>query len=87
LVKKYTLRNAQLIGDINDEMGWWYCFKENQKKFNQKFSQRLKSTKIDINPKSKPSNKANVIVKETKIGRNELCPCNSGKKYKKCCGK
>ena len=22
-----------------------------------------------------------------KIGRNELCPCNSGKKYKRCCGK
>jgi len=22
-----------------------------------------------------------------KIGRNDLCPCNSGKKYKKCCGK
>jgi hypothetical protein len=22
-----------------------------------------------------------------KIGRNELCKCNSGKKYKKCCGK
>ena len=21
-----------------------------------------------------------------KIGRNELCPCGSGKKYKKCCG-
>ena len=21
----------------------------------------------------------------TKIGRNDLCPCNSGKKYKKCC--
>ncbi len=21
-----------------------------------------------------------------KIGRNELCPCNSGRKYKKCCG-
>ena len=20
-----------------------------------------------------------------KIGRNELCPCNSGKKFKKCC--
>ncbi len=20
-----------------------------------------------------------------KIGRNQLCPCNSGKKYKKCC--
>ena len=22
-----------------------------------------------------------------KIGRNDRCPCNSGKKYKKCCGK
>lgn len=22
-----------------------------------------------------------------KIGRNDLCPCNSGKKYKQCCGK
>ena len=22
---------------------------------------------------------------ETRIGRNELCPCGSGKKYKKCC--
>ncbi|PCH50686.1 MAG: hypothetical protein COC17_03685 [Hyphomicrobiales bacterium] len=25
--------------------------------------------------------------KQKKIGRNELCPCRSGKKYKKCCGK
>ena len=24
---------------------------------------------------------------EVKIGRNEACPCGSGKKYKKCCGK
>jgi preprotein translocase subunit SecA len=27
------------------------------------------------------------IVKEKKIGRNDPCPCGSGKKYKKCCGK
>lgn len=26
------------------------------------------------------------IVKRIKIGRNEPCPCGSGKKYKKCCG-
>jgi len=24
---------------------------------------------------------------EEKVGRNDLCPCGSGKKYKKCCGK
>ncbi|MDD3765857.1 MAG: preprotein translocase subunit SecA [Eubacteriales bacterium] len=26
------------------------------------------------------------VVKGKKIGRNEPCPCGSGKKYKKCCG-
>ena len=25
--------------------------------------------------------------KATKVGRNQLCPCGSGKKYKQCCGK
>jgi hypothetical protein len=28
-----------------------------------------------------------VPVKKEKIGRNDPCPCGSGKKYKKCCGK
>lgn len=27
------------------------------------------------------------VRKEPKIGRNDPCPCGSGKKYKKCCGK
>lgn len=27
------------------------------------------------------------IVAKTKIGRNDPCPCGSGKKYKDCCGK
>jgi preprotein translocase subunit SecA len=27
-----------------------------------------------------------VVRKQKKIGRNEPCPCGSGKKYKKCCG-
>lgn len=31
--------------------------------------------------------KAGTIVNEEKIGRNDPCPCGSGKKYKKCCGK
>jgi SWIM/SEC-C metal-binding protein len=26
------------------------------------------------------------IVKSKKIGRNDPCPCGSGKKHKKCCG-
>lgn len=27
------------------------------------------------------------VVKGKKIGRNEPCPCGSGKKYKNCCGR
>ena len=30
---------------------------------------------------------AKVQKKSTKVGRNEPCPCGSGKKYKQCCGK
>ena len=32
-------------------------------------------------PKARP-----VTREEPKVGRNDLCPCGSGKKYKQCCG-
>lgn len=28
-----------------------------------------------------------IKLEKPKVGRNDLCPCGSGKKYKKCCGK
>lgn len=31
--------------------------------------------------------KSKTVVKGKKIGRNDPCPCGSGKKYKKCCGR
>lgn len=30
-------------------------------------------------------NKSKTVVKSKKIGRNDVCPCGSGKKYKQCC--
>jgi len=35
---------------------------------------------------SKKQNEKFEEISTKKIGRNELCPCNSGKKYKHCCG-
>ena len=35
---------------------------------------------------SAESNQEPFLRNEPKIGRNELCPCGSGNKYKKCCG-
>ena len=34
----------------------------------------------------KEQKRSTTVVKDSKIGRNDLCPCGSGKKYKKCCG-
>lgn len=35
----------------------------------------------------KEQKKSGTIVKGPKVGRNDPCPCGSGLKYKKCCGK
>ena len=35
----------------------------------------------------KESKLSTTVVKPAKVGRNEPCPCGSGKKYKQCCGK
>jgi len=35
----------------------------------------------------KEQKKSGTVVKEKKVGRNDPCPCGSGKKYKFCCGK
>lgn len=35
----------------------------------------------------KEQKESGTIRKGKKVGRNDPCPCGSGKKYKKCCGK
>lgn len=46
----------------------------------------LKETFSNLAPDTKLSLPAPTVVKKVKIGRNDPCPCGSGKKYKKCCG-
>ena len=31
--------------------------------------------------------KSGTVIKDKKVGRNDPCPCGSGKKYKKCCSR
>lgn len=35
---------------------------------------------------TKEQRRSGTVYKEQQTGRNEPCPCGSGKKYKKCCG-
>jgi hypothetical protein len=62
----------RLIDDVEKEIGWWACFEENKGKWD--------SAQVNFRPP--PVRKAQV-----KVGRNDSCPCGSGKKFKKCCGK
>jgi preprotein translocase subunit SecA len=41
----------------------------------------LEETKVSQQPMA-----TTVSRTEEKVGRNDPCPCGSGKKYKKCCG-
>ena len=44
-------------------------------------AQQLAEGNAPVQPKTQP------VRVEKKVGRNELCPCGSGKKYKQCHGK
>ncbi len=46
-----------------------------------------KARNITYGAPEKSEAKRQPVITSQKIGRNDPCPCGSGKKYKKCCGK
>ena len=60
---------------------------EAAQKMNFQHSQ-LEASEDQSGDGSSPQNKAETVVREErKVGRNEPCPCGSGKKYKQCHGR
>ena len=55
----------------------------------QKQQERKKSEKAIISEDDAPIPDVPVekAKKDQAVGRNDPCPCGSGRKYKKCCGK
>jgi preprotein translocase subunit SecA len=49
--------------------------------------EREQVAKVTGTNKDTTSKKEPVKRKEAKVGRNDPCPCGSGKKYKNCCGR
>ncbi len=90
---KDAILNIMMIENVNEEMLMaileYFQVKVNLKKVTE-LSKKLNSIK-----KQMPSWQLNGFkpcelssqVQKTKISRNDLCPCGSGLKYKKCCGK
>jgi preprotein translocase subunit SecA len=48
-------------------------------------SARAEAPLVTRTPAGYTQGKSGGLVSETKVGRNDPCPCGSGKKYKKCC--
>ena len=72
--------HRRLVEDTSMEMEWWACFRYDRAKGAAQPSARA-------NLKPLPRGASSLISSKTpKTGRNEPCPCGSGKKYKKCCG-
>ncbi len=73
--------HRRLVEDTVKEMGWWACFRDDS--LTQVKSAGPASAKADPQYVA-----ASPQIRSTKpkTGRNEPCPCGSGKKYKKCCG-
>jgi len=42
--------------------------------------------KVEKREEDREASKERILIKNKKIGRNDPCPCGSGKKYKHCCG-
>ncbi len=57
-----------------------------QSAFNEKSSDQQKASLPKIKSVDAEEIKQAPVGNKVKVGRNDPCPCGSGKKYKKCCG-
>jgi hypothetical protein len=63
------------ISDVAEETSGWTCFSEPAR---ESSARQLADSAYEH---------ANIQTRQSpKVGRNDPCPCGSGKKYKKCCG-
>lgn len=73
-VSVQTKKRVEELESIFDENGWKYTIE---------LAPDEPEDTADLDLLLNPTK---TRVAEKKVGRNELCPCGSGKKYKKCCG-
>ncbi|MBR1866601.1 MAG: SEC-C domain-containing protein [Lachnospiraceae bacterium] len=62
---------------VDCEAEWLYTLEE----WNPLLTEERRKELYKLQKKSK------TVVKPPQIGRNDPCPCGSGRKYKQCCGK
>ena len=84
--RSYREQYAIITNAVHELEGWACFHPQNPKR------KKLPMPQIPLPPPPPAPAPARSVarqafVREPKIGRNDPCPCGSGKKYKKCCGK
>ena len=83
-LQSYTMEGYELfdalINRINKNVSIYLLKSEIRQNIERKETNEKKIT-------NESKDTVKVQIKSTKVGRNSLCPCGSGKKYKQCCGK
>ena len=96
LIKSVAKAHSNFMEIVNSVLGKNYTLDELLKKYKRRYiSNKIISSTTVLYRSNAFSNTLGIIEEDEarpkidtskKIGRNELCPCGSGKKYKKCCG-
>jgi hypothetical protein len=74
-LRDYQMHGNGYVASASKEMAGWYCFRDPDEENDEDADEDE-----DYYSYGEP-----YVRTEPKIGRNDPCPCGSGKKYKKCC--
>lgn len=98
IIKRVAARHENFIDVVNKLLGTNYTIEELLDKYKSRYLENKIFSSTTVLYKSKAFSKTLGIIEEdiekpslegidlSKIGRNDPCPCGSGKKFKKCCG-
>lgn len=99
IIKRAAERNENFMQNVNKLMGTSYTLDELLQTYKSRYLENKIFSSTTVLYKSKAFSKTLGIIEEeierpnlegvdlSKIGRNDPCPCGSGKKFKKCCGR
>ena len=99
IIKRAAERNENFMQNVNKLMGTSYTLDELLQTYKSRYLGNKIFSSTTVLYKSKAFSKTLGIIEEeierpnlegvdlSKIGRNDPCPCGSGKKFKKCCGR
>ena len=98
IIRRVAEKHPNFIEVVNKLLGTDYTFEELLENYKYRYLENKIFSSTTVLYKSKAFSKTLGIIEEdiekpdlegvdlSKVGRNDPCPCGSGKKFKKCCG-